>query len=385
MHNGITRGGVMKKNIQHGVSAFLLCASLTLMSACTDTQDSTKSASIHVSENTKNTKLKAGSATVAFEERQVTYSSAYIIDGEEVTINGGTYQSAITNQNVFLVVNGGKLTIKNATITKNKDTNKSDADTSLGLNASIVVVGNESSATLSNCIIETNASDSDAVYVTNEASLIIEKSEILTTKQNANGLNATYSASIEASDLTVTTNKNNSIPILNDNSKIQVSNSTLKTKGEDSPCVYTKGETTLKSVRGNANNSQAIEIVENKLILKKCNFNSGSNCGILITQDDNNKNEVTLSAYKSVIQNSSEGGLFQIESTKATIDIEDCTLKNQTSTLISANTNSEVTFNSETQNLSGDIFADKKSSISVNLKNSIINGSSEGNVVISQK
>ena len=76
--------------------------------------------------NTSNTTdLKSGSWTGTIGDKEVTLTGAYLIDGEEVTLTEGEYESTTGDENVFLVVNGGKLTIKNSKITK---TGESDND-----------------------------------------------------------------------------------------------------------------------------------------------------------------------------------------------------------------------------------------------------------------
>ena len=384
----------MKKNIQQGVKTFLLCASLTMMSACVDTSNNDKNSEISITENNAESKLQEGTATVAFEDRQITYSGAYIIDGKEVNINGGTYKSSVANQNVFLVVNGGKLNIKNATIIKssNETASSNDENYLYGINASIIVIGEESSAQIKNCTIESSSKGSDALYATNNAKIEVEKTEINTTKESSKGISNTYGATIEAKNVTISTTAKNSAPINStlNGGEISVNGTSLSSKGKNSPCIYAQGTITLKNVRGTAENSEAAIVNGNHLLtLKKCNL-SGNGILLQNSESTSQSTSTSLELDKTVVQNNSANALLMIHNTNANVTIEDCSLKNNTATLIQAKKSktgvaSHLTFQAITQNLSGDIVTDEESTIVMNLKNSIMNGTHKGNITVKQK
>lgn len=68
-----------------------------------------------------NTPLSAGTWSGTIGDKQVTLSGAYLVDGITATIDGGTFESTAADQTVFLVVNGGSLSITNARIAKSGD------------------------------------------------------------------------------------------------------------------------------------------------------------------------------------------------------------------------------------------------------------------------
>ena len=68
-----------------------------------------------------NTPLSAGTWSGTIGDKQVTLSGAYLVDGITATIDGGTCESTAADQTVFLVVNGGSLSITNARIAKSGD------------------------------------------------------------------------------------------------------------------------------------------------------------------------------------------------------------------------------------------------------------------------
>lgn len=73
-----------------------------------------------------NTELTSGQVSVTIDGKSTTLSGAYVVDGIDAVIDGGTYSSTTADQAVFLVVNGGSLTIRNARITKSGDTSNEE-------------------------------------------------------------------------------------------------------------------------------------------------------------------------------------------------------------------------------------------------------------------
>lgn len=118
----------VKRKIRKGVAVFL-CLVMTsfALAGCggTDTKTESSSEDSVTTASKNNTKLKSGSWTGKIGDQKVTIKSAYIVDGIDATIDGGTYKSAKKNETVFLVVNGGSLTIKDATVKKSGDEKKS--------------------------------------------------------------------------------------------------------------------------------------------------------------------------------------------------------------------------------------------------------------------
>jgi len=88
-----------------------------------------------------NTELASGQVTVTIDGRSVTLSGAYVIDGVDAVIDGGSYSSTTSDQAVFLVVGGGSLTIKNAAITKSGDTANEEQSNFYGFNSAVLVAG----------------------------------------------------------------------------------------------------------------------------------------------------------------------------------------------------------------------------------------------------
>ena len=219
-----------------------------------------------------NTPLSAGTWSGTIGDKQVTLSGAYLVDGTTATIDGGTFESATADQAVFLVVNGGRLTITNARIAKTGDATSSgqhgvdDSYSFYGLNSAVVVVGQGSSVTVSETTLTTDASGANAVVATGSASATVTSCAIATTGESSRGLHATYAGVITGSDLTIETQGAHCAALATDRGSGTVTvdgTNTFTTNGDGSPCLYSTGQITVSGLTGQANASQAV-VVEGK-------------------------------------------------------------------------------------------------------------------------
>lgn len=219
--------------------------------------------------------VSSGSFTATFGEKQATLQGAYLIDGKDVTIDSGTYASASADQAVFLVVNGGHLTVTGATITKSGDASQSSkqnpGDVSddynfYGLNSAIVVVGEGSTATIADSTITTTSSGSNAVLPTLSGEATVTDTEITTSGNSSRGLHATYGGKTTGSGLTITTSGAHSAALATDRGSGTVTvtgKNTLNTSGDGSPLIYSTGTINASGVTGTSSGSQAV-VVEGK-------------------------------------------------------------------------------------------------------------------------
>lgn len=237
------------------------------------TNSSTSTATTSVS-TTSIDSISSGSATVSFSGTNKTISAAYLIDGVNVSITSGTYSSASSsaNQVVFLVINGGSLSIVGSSsnyvsITKTgsaaSNGQVSDDYNFYGINSAIVVAGSTSSATLSYVNINSSSNGSNAVVSTVNASVNISNSTITTTgSAGSRGLHATYSGSITADNVSITTSGASCASLATDRGggTVTASNMTLTTNGAGSPLVYSTGTISVTSSTGTANGAQMVVV-----------------------------------------------------------------------------------------------------------------------------
>ncbi|VEI18079.1 hypothetical protein [Actinomyces viscosus] len=219
-----------------------------------------------------NTSLSAGTWSGTIGDKQMTLSGAYLVDGTTATIDGGTFESTTSDQAVFLVVNGGRLTVTNAKIAKTGDATSSgqhgvdDSYNFYGLNSAVVVVGEGSSATVTETTMTTDASGANAVVATGGASATVTACAIATTGESSRGLHATYAGVINGSDLTIETQGAHCAAVATDRGSGTVTvegANTFTTNGDGSPCLYSTGQITVSGLTGQANASQAV-VVEGK-------------------------------------------------------------------------------------------------------------------------
>lgn len=249
------------------------CASTD--TASTSSSTTAAATSVSSTESTSIDGISSGSVTVTFGDKQVTLNAAYLIDGTDVTVDSGTYASVTSDQAVFLVVNGGSLTISNATVTKSGDaiTNSeqnsgdvSDDYNFYGLNSAIVVIGEGSTATISGTTITANSSGSNAVFSSLSAVVKVTDTTITTAGNSSRGLHATYAGTITGSDLTITTSGAHSAALATDRGSGTVAitgTNVLNTSGDGSPLLYSTGTISASGVTGTAEGSSVV-VVEGK-------------------------------------------------------------------------------------------------------------------------
>lgn len=260
------------------------------------------------SEPIENTELTAGTVTTTINGQEVTYSAAYLVDGIDATIGSGTYESAVDGQAVFLVINGGSLTIQgevNINKTGSGSVQEQGSENNLyGLNSAIVVFGEESSATINGAKITTNASGANAVIAMAGATVDIQNATIETSADNSRGLYAVYGGVITANTVTISTKGISSAALATDRGEgsITASDMVLSTEGAGSPLIYSTGEITVSSSTGTANGAQiAVIDGKNSITLEDCDFSTN---GI---GNRNNVDNAAVMIYQSTPSEASEG------------------------------------------------------------------------------
>lgn len=270
----------------------------------------------------------SGSATFPNSGVSASISAAYLIDGVSVSITdaGSIWSSASdsADQVVFLVVNGGSLTITGTeaspiSITKSGSAASNgqvgDEYNFYGINSGIVVAGSKSKATLSHVSIETDANGSNAIVSTVKASVTISDSKIVTTgSAGSRGLHATYSGSVTADNVNIKTQGKSCASLATDRGggTVTASNMTLETNGQGSPLVYSTGTISVTSSTGNAKGAQMVAIEGNSTAsLDGCTFTCVGN-GNRTGTSDVNSNSHTIDAagifiYQSMSGDSSSG------------------------------------------------------------------------------
>ena len=242
-----------------------------------------------------NTELSAGSWSGSIGDQSVTLNGAYLVDGIEATIDGGTFESTTGDETVFLVVNGGSLNITNAQINKSGDgtatgnNGLSDDYNFYGLNSTVVVIGSGSSATVNETSIDVTAVGANAIFSSDTAEITVTACAITTDGDPSRGLHATYEGVISGSNLSIETQGAHCAAVATDrgNGTVTVDGTnTFSTNGDGSPLVYSTGDITVSGMTGSAGESEAVVVEgKNHAILSDCVMESNSDrSGVMLYQ-----------------------------------------------------------------------------------------------------
>lgn len=327
------------------------------------------------------------------------------IDGTTETLKD-SYTTSEADKSVILVENSGNLTIDGATVSKTGgDSSNTENSEFYGVNSGILVTEN-STATIKNATISTNAKGSNAVFPTGSNSKIsISDSTITTTGSgSARGLDATYGGYIEADNVKIATQGGSCATLATDRGEgtVIANNSNLETNGSGSPVIYSTGNISITNTKETANGSQMVVIEgKNSATVTDSNLNASGKgnrgdtdqAGIMIYQSmsgDAGEGTGTFTAKKSTltIQSNSEyyktAPMFFVTNTDAVINLNSCKLSYGSNVLLSSKGTSEwgkdgsnggnVTLNAEDQTLEGNIEIDKISTLTMNLSNSSYKG-----------
>ena len=361
-----------------------------------------------------NTALSSGSATVTIGNKSIDLSGAYIIDGVEAEITGGTYTSSGSDQNVFLVINGGSLKISNAEIVKTGDASTNDSKRSsdvsddynfYGINSVILVVGEGSSAEITDCTVTSDCSGANAVFSTAGATVDVSNVKIATTGNSSRGVYATYEGTINADHVDITTSGAHCAPIATDRGGgyVTVTNSKVQCSGDGSPCIYSTGDIKVENVVGVSTGAQAAVIEgKNSITMTNCDFTaSGGNNGLMLYQSmsgdaadsDATANCSTLTMTGTTIRNGSDGPMFYITNTTSVINLEGGnTLECSNGQLVNAaagrwvkdgSNGGNLSLNIKGDSISDSVNADDISSVAVNiLDGGEFTGETSGDVMV---
>lgn len=310
----------------------------------------------------------------------------------------GTYESATADESAILVSNGGTATITDSKINKTGDSSNTENSEFYGVNAG-VLTKEESTTTIKNSNITTNAKGANAVFATGtDAKVYVYDTTITTTgSSSARGLDSTYGGYIEANNVTISTDGGSCATLATDRGEgtVIAKNSKLSTKGAGSPIIYSTGNISIENTEGTASGAQMCVIEgKNTATITDSNLscsgtgnrNNVDNCGIMIYQSmsgDAGEGTGTFNATGSTLAISSDSKyyttapFFFVTNTQAVINLENNTLKYGSNVLLKVAATSEwgnsgsnggtVTVNAKKQVLTGNVEVDNISTATINL------------------
>lgn len=311
----------------------------------------------------------------------------------------GEYETSTQDESAIKTSDGGNLTLENATITKTGDSTNTENSEFYGVNAGVLTTSN-STTTIKNSTITTNAKGANAVFATGEnAKVYVYDTTIKTTGESSSrGLDSNYGGYIEADNVTISTEGGSCATLATDRGEgtVIARNSVLSTKGAGSPVIYSTGDISIENTKGTATGAQ-MAVIEGKNTATvtnstlscsgKGNRNNADNCGIMIYQSmsgDAGEGTGTFTSKNSTLEITSDSSyytsapFFFVTNTKAVINLEQNTLKYGSGVLLKVAATSqwgktgsnggEVTFNMTNQEAKGNIEVDNISTLEMNLK-----------------
>ena len=333
--------------------------------------------------------------------------SGYSANSTNKNLTEETLSSNTEDQSVVYITIPG-ITISNSQLKKSSG-NSSNIENSefYGINAAVLVQGEDAEVNIINGTIETAARGANAVCATNSGRVTLSRTIINSTAdRSGRGLHSTYGGVIAAKDVTISTTGGSCATLATDRGEgiVNCTNCNLTTEGSGSPLIYSTGEITINHTNGKANGAQCVVVEgKNSATIKensslKCsgigNRNNVDNCGVMLYQSQSGDADIGTSTFNCenseleiLSSNSSiysSAPMFLITNTKATINLESCTFTYGSGKFLNSSGTSEwgtnglnggtVILNLVNQNIIGDFVIDSISTLNLNMKNSTIKG-----------
>lgn len=343
----------------------------------------------------------------SYDTKSITEKSMAVI---EVTKNENVSNlreiSKEDNKSVIQVSNKAKYNATNLELTKESGKSTDfDSSTLYGLNSTFIAKEG-SEIFLEDSKLSSSISYSSAFFATGlETTATLNNVELSTDKDNSSALNASSEAKIDISNSEIKTKGNNSdaIKTLDANSLININDSTIITEGQNSTLLYSKGKIEALNIKGTSNSYLAIIEDRNSLELTNANLitngqdktiNEYLGAFLIYSQESasasNNYTSAKLDIIDSIIEINKDSSwydktpLFYLTNTEANINITNTTLNYGSDILLKAVANSEygdigdnaasITLTATDQELTGEIIVDSNSKVRLNLNNSTYEG-----------
>lgn len=322
----------------------------------------------------------------------VTWNGATTISSS-TTESGKTYASTTANQNALLVT-GGTSAITNPTVTKSgSPSGRSDDYDFYGTNAA-VMVNDGATLTISGGKVTTNGSYANAVYAHGTGKINISGTVIETSQNNSGGVMVTGGGTLNASNLTITTSGGSSAAIRSDRGggTLTVNGGSYTTNGSGSPAIYCTANITVSDATLTSNQSEGVvveggnSVTLNNVTLtdtnSKLNGESTTYKNIFLYQsmsgDASNGGGSFTATNSKIVTN--KGDSFYVTNNTATITLKNNTIVNNDSTGYflraqaeswgkSGSNGGDVTLVLDDQSVTGDIYIDNISTLTMVLKN----------------
>ncbi len=285
----------------------------------------------------------------------ITYSS-----NNEITENKNfaseTFTSSQSDENAMLISGDVSVSAESITVIKTGDSDGGD-NTSFYGNNSAVLAKDGANVLINNSEIKTDATGANGVFSyggsattnnsqTDGTSITINDSKITTSKDNSGGVMVTGGGTLYGNNLTVNTAGTSSAAIRSDRGggTLIIKGGTYKTMGKGSPSIYSTASITVSDAKLISTASEGVVIEgKNSVTLNNVELIDTNNQlnglsktynNIFIYQSmsgDASTGESNFSSTDSKIT-TNKGDTFYLTNTKATITLENNTIKNNDTT-----------------------------------------------------
>lgn len=309
-------------------------------------------------------------------------NAVYKQNGKIVSKTSQKYVGSRQNESGIIVSKNGSLSLTSSDITTSGSTSFESVSNFYGLNAG--VLANAGSAIkLSDCTITTNGDGANAVFATGAGSVLtVANAKIHTSGDSSCALAATAKGTIRAEKIDITTLGDRSPALAADrvNGSVVVHSAVIKTAGQDSPGIYSIGNIEIENSAITAANSEAA-IIEgrNSLMLNNTIISGAKLRGILLFQGYSGNLETGVSSFTmhGGSLTAKSGPAFYVTNIEGSIELTDAAVTAPSKRLIEVAADKwgtkginggKLTFTATRETLTGNIYCDNISTLTLSLK-----------------
>ena len=315
---------------------------------------------------------------------------------EDKTTTGKTYSSTGTDENAVHVTDGAKVTLKDATVSReSEDSQGGDSSSFYGIGAAVLTTDGISYISGSN--ITTNANGGAGIFSYGDGTTYVSDTTISTKKDTSGGLHVAGGGKLFAWDVTSTTQGESSAAIRSDRGggTMVVDGGTYTSNGTGSPAVYSTADIAVHNADLTANNSESVCIEGLKsLRLFDCNLtgnmkdDSQNDCtwNVILYQSMSGDSEVGNSTFEmdGGTLTAKNGGMFYTTNTESTIRLSNVDItyakdndfflkctgnSNQRGWGTSGANGADCNFTADNQKMEGDVIWDSISQLDFYMSN----------------
>lgn len=315
---------------------------------------------------------------------------------EDKTTTGKTYSSTGTDENAVHVTNGAKVTLKDATVSReSEDSQGGDRSSFYGIGAAVLTT--EGISYISGSNVNTNAKGGAGIFSYGDGTTYVSDTTISTKKDTSGGLHVAGGGKLYAWDVTATTQGESSAAIRSDRGggTMVVDGGTYTSNGTGSPAVYSTADIAVHNANLTANNSESVCIEGlNSLRLFDCNLtgnmkdDSQNDCtwNVILYQSMSGDSEVGNSTFEmdGGTLTAKNGGMFYTTNTESTIRLSNVDItyakdndfflkctgnSNQRGWGTSGSNGADCNFTADNQKMEGDVIWDSISQLDFYMSN----------------